>query len=182
MSAIETNTEIVLAEFQKITGAEPLIPLFQDITDQNTLRAVSISNRITTPDEKGWKDINIDILIADAKDKFPAGAAIRHLGSGLALFLVTGSSQDLLKHHPDLLKNPPIYGDRKDLSISGIKDACWDCNLKLWTVISAGWDSHPLRINLFTSEMNAGSTKTSWLLDILQRVNSSNQVSPFIRK
>ncbi len=179
MNSVEITPEEVLSEFQTRTGAEPLIPLFQEITDQKTLRADRLYGHIKTIDEKGWKKVHYDVLVADSYDPVRAALALRHLGQGLALFIVTGSSQDLLGHHPDLLTKSPYY--QENLSTMGVKDACWDCNLKLWTVISAAWDSQPLRIDLFSGQTSAGTARTSWLLDILQKANSSGSVSPFVR-
>jgi hypothetical protein len=179
MNSVEITPETVLSEFQKRTGAQPLIPLFQEITDQDTLRAERLHDRIKTDGEKGWRTVYYDILVADSNDPVRATAALRDLGQGLALFVVAGSSQDLLGHHSDLLTKPPIYNE--GFSQSGVKDACWDCNLKLWTVISAPWDSQPLSINFFPGQTSAGTARMSWLVDILQKTNSSSSVSPSVR-
>lgn len=181
---IKKDIEETIADFRVCAGAEPLIDIFMSNSPTENLRAIGIP--FWSRHRKEF--VTDDLLIAKCFPDFDITLALRKRGFGLALLVAQGATEDLLSYHKDVLLNPPVWTTRPNEYQDIVRDNCPDCNARLLATISSfewgrgGQNVTELRMNLFGTNLKAGSKESGFLLDILQQVQSqSSKVSPFIR-
>lgn len=185
MNVTETRTQALLSTFSRQSGAEPLIPIFLDASREGTVQARTLAKVVARAE---LAELRFDLLVAAAKPTtFKAMVALRDIGHGLALFLVRGSLENVVEHHDELFTDPPLWGHYKDALRRGVGNDCLpDCDTRLYaiceTVTAFSANSGRVRTNFYAADLFAGMDEMTWLLNVLQQVNTrGTSFSPFQR-